>query len=68
LKTGYLIEILSAVNLAAADKGGTSDPFIRCHIKGKKLKTIFRTPHIDKNLNPAWTYDIYIYFNKFLCL
>jgi len=36
LKTGFLIEILSAVNLAAADKGATSDPYISCYVKGKK--------------------------------
>jgi len=53
-----MIEIKSAINLPAADKGtGSSDPFISCHINGKKAKTHFKTHHVEKNLNPIWTTD-----------
>jgi len=56
LKTGFLIEILSAAELPVADKGtGSSDPYISCHVKGKKAKTHFKTHHVEKNLNPIWT-------------
>eukprot|EP00283_Hemiselmis_rufescens_P016032 CAMPEP_0173465630 /NCGR_PEP_ID=MMETSP1357-20121228/71984_1 /TAXON_ID=77926 /ORGANISM="Hemiselmis rufescens, Strain PCC563" /LENGTH=348 /DNA_ID=CAMNT_0014433623 /DNA_START=12 /DNA_END=1054 /DNA_ORIENTATION=+ len=46
----YLIEVLSARKLAAADRGGTSDPFVVVHAEGQKLKTKV----IKATLTPEW--------------
>jgi len=39
---------LGTVNLVAANKNGTSDPYISCHVKGKKAKTHFKTHHLGE--------------------
>ncbi|XP_073200614.1 multiple C2 and transmembrane domain-containing protein 1 isoform X5 [Lepidochelys kempii] len=38
-------------NLAARDRGGTSDPYVKFKIGGKE---VFRSKTIHKNLNPVW--------------
>ncbi|XP_063820090.1 multiple C2 and transmembrane domain-containing protein 1 isoform X2 [Pseudophryne corroboree] len=38
-------------NLAARDRGGTSDPYVKFKIGGKE---VFRSRTIHKNLNPVW--------------
>ncbi|KAM3940689.1 multiple C2 and transmembrane domain-containing protein 1 isoform 2-T2 [Leptodactylus fuscus] len=38
-------------NLAARDRGGTSDPYVKFKIGGKE---VFRSKTIHKNLNPIW--------------
>ncbi|XP_031805254.1 multiple C2 and transmembrane domain-containing protein 1 isoform X6 [Sarcophilus harrisii] len=38
-------------NLAARDRGGTSDPYVKFKIGGKE---VFRSKIIHKNLNPVW--------------
>jgi len=46
LKTSFLIEILGAVNLVAADKGGTSDPYISLSCERKESKNPFQNSPI----------------------
>ncbi|NXN36308.1 MCTP1 protein, partial [Rhinoptilus africanus] len=38
-------------NLAARDRGGTSDPYVKFKLGGKE---VFRSKTIHKNLNPVW--------------
>ncbi|XP_052634187.1 multiple C2 and transmembrane domain-containing protein 1 isoform X2 [Harpia harpyja] len=38
-------------NLAARDRGGTSDPYVKFKLEGKE---VFRSKTIHKNLNPVW--------------
>ncbi|KAF1533991.1 Multiple C2 and transmembrane domain-containing protein 1, partial [Eudyptes schlegeli] len=38
-------------NLAARDRGGTSDPYVKFKLGGKE---VFRSKTIYKNLNPVW--------------
>ncbi|XP_063309761.1 multiple C2 and transmembrane domain-containing protein 1 [Pelobates fuscus] len=38
-------------NLAARDRGGTSDPYVKFKIGGKE---VFRSKTVHKNLNPVW--------------
>uniref|UniRef100_A0A8C5LYR9 Multiple C2 and transmembrane domain-containing protein 1 n=1 Tax=Leptobrachium leishanense TaxID=445787 RepID=A0A8C5LYR9_9ANUR len=38
-------------NLAARDRGGTSDPYVKFKIGGKE---VFRSKTVNKNLNPVW--------------
>ncbi|XP_075788262.1 multiple C2 and transmembrane domain-containing protein 1 isoform X4 [Pelodiscus sinensis] len=38
-------------NLAARDRGGSSDPYVKFKIGGKE---VFRSKTIHKNLNPVW--------------
>ncbi|XP_072215153.1 multiple C2 and transmembrane domain-containing protein 1 isoform X4 [Excalfactoria chinensis] len=38
-------------NLAARDRGGTSDPYVKFKLGGKE---VFRSKTIHKNLNPIW--------------
>ncbi|PNJ30972.1 MCTP1 isoform 16, partial [Pongo abelii] len=38
-------------SLAARDRGGTSDPYVKFKIGGKE---VFRSKIIHKNLNPVW--------------
>ncbi|XP_062455012.1 multiple C2 and transmembrane domain-containing protein 1 [Rhea pennata] len=38
-------------NLAARDRGGTSDPYVKFKVGGKE---VFRSKTIHKNLNPVW--------------
>ncbi|XP_060091669.1 multiple C2 and transmembrane domain-containing protein 1 isoform X4 [Heteronotia binoei] len=45
------ITLKSGHNLAARDRRGTSDPYVKFKIGGKE---IFRSKTIHKNLNPVW--------------
>ena len=47
------ISVLRARNLHAADRGGTSDPYIRMHI-GDAVKECIKTKVIKKTLNPEF--------------
>ncbi|NWV97060.1 MCTP1 protein, partial [Machaerirhynchus nigripectus] len=38
-------------NLAARDRGGTSDPYVKFKLGGKE---VFRSKTVHKNLNPVW--------------
>lgn len=50
--TGSLtITFIEARGLKAADRGGTSDPFVKLRI-GKK--DVYKTNHIKKTLTPIW--------------
>uniref|UniRef100_A0A663NAU3 Multiple C2 and transmembrane domain-containing protein 1 n=1 Tax=Athene cunicularia TaxID=194338 RepID=A0A663NAU3_ATHCN len=44
-------------NLAARDRGGTSDPYVKFKLGGKE---VFRSKTIHKNLNPVWEEKAYI--------
>ncbi|KAG9295993.1 hypothetical protein G9A89_011845 [Geosiphon pyriformis] len=50
------IGVLAARDLAAADKDGSSDPYVVVRVGNQK----YQTPVINKNLNPVWntTFDI----------
>ncbi|XP_077203733.1 multiple C2 and transmembrane domain-containing protein 1 isoform X4 [Paroedura picta] len=45
------ITLKSGHNLAARDRRGTSDPYVKFKIGGKE---VFRSKTIHKNLNPVW--------------
>ncbi|XP_077318508.1 multiple C2 and transmembrane domain-containing protein 1 isoform X1 [Lithobates pipiens] len=49
----YLLDVTlkRGNNLAARDRGGTSDPYVKFKIGGKE---VFRSKTIHKNLNPVW--------------
>ncbi|KAM5192463.1 multiple C2 and transmembrane domain-containing protein 1 [Mantella aurantiaca] len=49
----YLLDVTlkRGTNLAARDRGGTSDPYVKFKIGGKE---VFRSKTIHKNLNPVW--------------
>ena len=50
-KRGSLeVHVISAANLMAKDRGGTSDPYVLLELAGTK----HRTKTIDKELNPSW--------------
>ncbi|NXH65125.1 MCTP1 protein, partial [Rhabdornis inornatus] len=44
-------------NLAARDRGGTSDPYVKFKLGGKE---VFRSKTVYKNLNPVWEEKAYI--------
>ncbi|NXD26903.1 MCTP1 protein, partial [Spelaeornis formosus] len=44
-------------NLAARDRGGTSDPYVKFKLGGKE---VFRSKTVHKNLNPVWDEKAYI--------
>merc|ERR1712137_50553 len=52
MATGYnlVVRIVEAKNLIAADKGGTSDPYVKVRVGATTLKTKV----IKKCLNPKW--------------
>ncbi|XP_029025899.1 multiple C2 and transmembrane domain-containing protein 1 isoform X4 [Betta splendens] len=45
------IELKRGHKLAARDRGGTSDPYVKFKLAGKE---VFRSKTINKNLNPVW--------------
>ncbi|XP_062941597.1 multiple C2 and transmembrane domain-containing protein 1 isoform X3 [Cynocephalus volans] len=45
------ITLRKGQSLAARDRGGTSDPYVKFKIGGKE---VFRSKTIHKNLNPVW--------------
>ncbi|XP_056444156.1 multiple C2 and transmembrane domain-containing protein 1-like isoform X2 [Gadus chalcogrammus] len=45
------VELRRGHNLAARDRGGTSDPYVKFKLSGKE---VFRSKIINKNLNPVW--------------
>ena len=47
------ISVLSAKNLLAADRGGTSDPYVRLQI-GNAPKSAQKTKVVKKTLQPEW--------------
>ncbi|KAI8364384.1 C2 domain-containing protein [Blakeslea trispora] len=48
------VELVSAQNLMAADKSGTSDPYVVFNVNGDK---VFKSDTIKKTLNPKWTHQ-----------
>ncbi|NWH40152.1 MCTP1 protein, partial [Chloropsis hardwickii] len=44
-------------NLAARDRSGTSDPYVKFKLGGKE---VFRSKTVHKNLNPVWEEKTYI--------
>jgi len=46
------VKVIEARNIAAMDKGGTSDPY--CRLKCNFNKQRFKTKVIDKTLTPKW--------------
>jgi hypothetical protein len=57
----FRLTVLRARNLLAADRGGTSDPYVRIHV-GEAVKEFKKTKVIKKTLNPEFdeTFDIRI--------
>ena len=47
------VTVVRAKNVLAADRGGTSDPYVRLHL-GDKIKQAQKTKVIKKTLNPVW--------------
>lgn len=52
----YVIEVMGARKLTAADRGGTSDPFVVVACEGKK----FKTKVIKTTLTPEWNETFYV--------
>jgi Ca2+-dependent lipid-binding protein len=49
------LHVIEAMNLMAADRGGTSDPFAVIRLKGSsRMPNTFKTRVVSKNLNPVW--------------
>lgn len=46
------VDLVSACDLMAADKSGTSDPYVIFNVNGEKL---YKSETIKKTLNPKWT-------------
>ncbi|KAI7885425.1 C2 domain-containing protein [Mucor mucedo] len=46
------VDLVSATNLMAADKSGTSDPYVIFNVNGEKL---YKSETIKKTLNPKWS-------------
>ncbi|CAE7596637.1 Mctp2, partial [Symbiodinium microadriaticum] len=51
------VDVVSASDLAIADYIGTSDPYCVIFWQGER---IFKTPHVNRNLNPEWNCTFYI--------
>jgi hypothetical protein len=47
------ITVLRAADLIAADRSGTSDPYVSIHV-GKSSKVVGKTHAINKTLHPVW--------------
>jgi len=60
MKDGHRLQltVLAGKNLMAADRGGTSDPYVRLRLGDSK--EALKTKVIKKNLNPEWneTFDL----------
>eukprot|EP01123_Difflugia_compressa_P008302 TRINITY_DN2435_c0_g2_i1.p1 TRINITY_DN2435_c0_g2~~TRINITY_DN2435_c0_g2_i1.p1 ORF type:complete len:150 (-),score=37.13 TRINITY_DN2435_c0_g2_i1:203-652(-) len=56
-QTYFVIGILEARGLRAADSNGKSDPFVVVRINGQKAH---KTNVISKNLNPVWHEKLYV--------
>ena len=50
------VSVVRATGLIAADRGGTSDPYLRLHI-GDAVKDSMKTKVKKKTLNPEWNQD-----------
>lgn len=48
------VTVVKATNLTAADRGGTSDPFIRFYVDGER---VYKTQTVKKTLNPVFSKD-----------
>ncbi|KAG2236778.1 hypothetical protein INT48_006962 [Thamnidium elegans] len=48
------VDLVSARNLMAADKSGTSDPYVVFNVNGEK---VHKSEIIKRNLNPKWTHE-----------
>ncbi|CCH59453.1 hypothetical protein TBLA_0B06290 [Henningerozyma blattae CBS 6284] len=57
--TGYLdLDIISASNLIAADRSGTSDPYVLIFIDGLKM---YKSKIVEKTLDPIWNESVKLY-------
>lgn len=60
MKDGHRLQltVLAGKNLMAADRGGTSDPYVQLRLGDSK--EALKTKVIKKNLNPEWneTFDL----------
>ena len=56
------MRIIQGIGLLAADRGGTSDPYVTIHHAGKKLKTSI----IRETLNPVWDETFIVYVSGYV--
>eukprot|EP01123_Difflugia_compressa_P004218 TRINITY_DN1557_c1_g2_i1.p1 TRINITY_DN1557_c1_g2~~TRINITY_DN1557_c1_g2_i1.p1 ORF type:complete len:150 (-),score=41.20 TRINITY_DN1557_c1_g2_i1:252-701(-) len=56
-QTYFVLSIIEAKGLRAADSNGKSDPFVVVRINGQKAH---KTNVISKNLNPVWQEKLYV--------
>src|SRR6266545_642909 len=57
---GFLhVDLVSAANVYAADRSGTSDPYVEFVLDGKR---VFKSKVMKKTLNPVWdeSFDVMI--------
>jgi len=57
-----LVSVVEARNLAAMDKGGTSDPY--CVVKSTFNKQSFKTSVIKKTVTPSWNQQFTFYTSE----
>lgn len=57
-----LVTVIEARNLAAMDKGGTSDPY--CVVKSTFNKQSFKTSVIKKTVTPSWNQQFTFYTSE----
>ncbi|XP_018099858.2 multiple C2 and transmembrane domain-containing protein 1 isoform X2 [Xenopus laevis] len=55
------VTLNNGTNLAARDRGGTSDPYVKFKIGGKE---VFRSKTIHKNLNPVWDEKVCLFIDS----
>ncbi|XP_041424408.1 multiple C2 and transmembrane domain-containing protein 1 isoform X3 [Xenopus laevis] len=55
------VTLKNGSNLAARDRGGTSDPYVKFKIGGKE---VFRSKTIHKNLNPVWDEKVCLFIDS----
>ena len=58
------VTVLRAKNLIAADRGGTSDPYVRLHL-GTKPASGYATAVKKKTLNPEWDQTFHLDVGKY---
>ncbi|KAG8456372.1 hypothetical protein GDO86_002233 [Hymenochirus boettgeri] len=55
------ITLKNGSNLAARDRGGTSDPYVKFKIGGKE---VFRSKTVHKTLNPVWDEKVSLFVDS----
>ncbi|EFC46881.1 predicted protein [Naegleria gruberi] len=58
MSTELQLKIIKATNIHAADRSGTSDPYLTCYLKSEKENDAIKTSVIKETLNPEWNLNV----------